>query len=149
MIEGTRMSIVFTAALTKLIAELSQASKIAGSKLFEESSSWTSGVVYTAYSNSAGISYLKREFGAETRIAKTGIKFVDHAARQFTFGVFFEANGHGDITFDINYVNDLKIRYLSSSEYANNLEFKNALDSFFDFLSIVNDVHKLANQDYW
>ena len=32
-------------------------------------------------------------------MVKTGVKYLDKAARQFDIGVYFEANGHGTVVF--------------------------------------------------
>ncbi|CAM9593426.1 unnamed protein product [Chrysoparadoxa australica] len=56
------------------------------------------GVVQTAYANGASTAYLQRQ-GVQTVVAKTGVKFVHHAAEQFDVGIYFEANGHGTVLF--------------------------------------------------
>jgi phosphoacetylglucosamine mutase len=59
------------------------------------------GVVQTAYANGASTAFLQRTLGPDrVCLAKTGVKYVHHAACQFRhFGVYFEANGHGTIVF--------------------------------------------------
>ena len=32
-------------------------------------------------------------------IVKTGVKYLDKAARMYDVGIYFEANGHGTVTF--------------------------------------------------
>ena len=54
------------------------------------------GVVQTAYANGAAAAFL-RERGVEVAFAKTGVKYVHHAAEAFDVGVYFEANGHGTV----------------------------------------------------
>ena len=56
------------------------------------------GVVQTAYANGAAGDYLRAQ-GVPVVLAKTGVKFVHHAALAFDVGVYFEANGHGTALF--------------------------------------------------
>eukprot|EP00605_Chrysophyceae_sp_TOSAG23-4_P000304 GSChrysophyteH1.ASY1.ANO1.349.1 assembled CDS len=56
------------------------------------------GAVQTAYANGAATNYL-RDANVPVLIAKTGVKFVHHAATQFDCGIYFEANGHGTVLF--------------------------------------------------
>lgn len=60
------------------------------------------GVVQTAYANGASTGYLQNVLGDPKAvvIAKTGVKYVHHAAEEhFDVGVYFEANGHGTVLF--------------------------------------------------
>ena len=54
--------------------------------------------VQTAYANGAAGAYI-RSLGVQTRIAKTGVKYVHHVAVQYDVAVYFEANGHGTLLF--------------------------------------------------
>lgn len=136
MAEGTRMALVMARALRQLITELKTAATAAGLDEFaSEIEAWTMGVVYTPYSVFSGVDYIRDKEGFEVKMAKTGIKYVDRAARTFTFGIYFESNGHGDIAFDVSMIDQLRERFLDQ----NNAEFKAAFDSFLDFLGIVND----------
>ena len=54
------------------------------------------GVVQTAYANGAAAAFL-RERRVGVAFAKTGVKYVHHAAEAFDVGVYFEANGHGTV----------------------------------------------------
>lgn len=56
------------------------------------------GVVQTAYANGAATKWVTAR-GLTVRCAKTGVKFVHHAAEAFDVGVYFEANGHGTVVF--------------------------------------------------
>ena len=56
------------------------------------------GCVQTAYANGAATAYL-RSVGVTVAFAKTGVKFVHHAALAYDVGVYFEANGHGTVIF--------------------------------------------------
>jgi phosphoacetylglucosamine mutase len=57
------------------------------------------GVVQTAYANGAGTRALADILGVPVCAARTGVKFVHHAAEHFDVGIYFEANGHGTILF--------------------------------------------------
>jgi phosphoacetylglucosamine mutase len=71
--------------------------------------------VQTAYANGASTNYI-RGLGVDVPIAKTGVgwyflasyppltyflqvKFVHHKAMEYDIGLYFEANGHGTVTF--------------------------------------------------
>jgi phosphoacetylglucosamine mutase len=56
-------------------------------------------VIQTAYANGASAAYLKQELGMVVAIAKTGVKHLHATALQYDVGVYFEANGHGSVTF--------------------------------------------------
>ena len=56
------------------------------------------GVVQTAYANGSAAAFLGTK-GVEVAFAKTGVKYVHHAAEAFDVGVYFEANGHGTVLF--------------------------------------------------
>jgi phosphoacetylglucosamine mutase len=148
MIEGTRMSVIFSKCIRQLIAELISAGEKAASPIADLAKSWTHGVVYTPYSNYAGIYYLRDIEKIPLVLAKTGVKYVHHESIKFDFGkylcrvqfnslgVYFESNGHGDVTFDRLKMNALKEEYKNES----NPELRDKLDNFFNFLDIVNDV---------
>ena len=58
------------------------------------------GVVQTAYANGASTSFLNQNVGQEkVSCAKTGVKHLHARAHMFDIGVYFEANGHGTVTF--------------------------------------------------
>ena len=60
------------------------------------------GLVQTAYANGASTNYVKNvmpESFITITIAKTGVKFVEHEAKTFDIGMYFEANGHGTVIF--------------------------------------------------
>lgn len=57
------------------------------------------GIVQTAYANGASTRYIKDVLHLPVVMAKTGVKYVHHAAQAFDLGVYFEANGHGTVLF--------------------------------------------------
>ncbi|KMU71804.1 N-acetylglucosamine-phosphate mutase [Coccidioides immitis RMSCC 3703] len=57
------------------------------------------GVVQTAYANGASTQYVEKVLKLPVICTPTGVKHLHHAAMRFDVGVYFEANGHGTITF--------------------------------------------------
>ncbi|KAL0479624.1 phosphoacetylglucosamine mutase [Acrasis kona] len=58
------------------------------------------GVVQTAYANGASTKYLKSVLNpSNVACVATGVKHLHHKAKDFDVGVYFEANGHGTVTF--------------------------------------------------
>jgi phosphoacetylglucosamine mutase len=60
------------------------------------------GLVQTAYANGASTYYVSKvmkDSAIEIKLAKTGVKFVEHEAKNFDIGMYFEANGHGTVIF--------------------------------------------------
>eukprot|EP00981_Chlorochromonas_danica_P010249 scaffold3058_cov165-Ochromonas_danica.AAC.40 len=60
-------------------------------------SSLSQGIVQTAYANGASTAFL-RKFTSIV-FAKTGVKYLHHAAQSLDVGIYFEANGHGTVNF--------------------------------------------------
>ena len=60
------------------------------------------GLVQTAYANGASTHYVSKVMknsAIQIKLAKTGVKFVEHEAKHFDIGMYFEANGHGTVIF--------------------------------------------------
>ena len=68
---------------------------------------FTLGCVQTAYANGASTQYL-HDHAVPVCIAKTGVKFVHHAALKYDCGVYFEANGHGTVLFSKEFLTALQ-----------------------------------------
>jgi phosphoacetylglucosamine mutase len=73
------------------------------------------GVVQTAYANGASRDYIVAPVASgaggagglglpAVALAKTGVKYVHHAAARFDVGIYFEANGHGTVLFHARFV---------------------------------------------
>ncbi|KAJ5723134.1 Phosphoacetylglucosamine mutase [Penicillium malachiteum] len=60
------------------------------------------GVIQTAYANGASTEYITNVLKLPTEYTKTGVKHLHHAALRYDVGVYFEANGHGTVTFSEN-----------------------------------------------
>jgi phosphoacetylglucosamine mutase len=57
------------------------------------------GVVQTAYANGASTQYIVNKLNVPVACTPTGVKYLHHQALEFDIGVYFEANGHGTVTF--------------------------------------------------
>jgi phosphoacetylglucosamine mutase len=71
----------------------------------------TVGLVQTAYANGASTYYVQnvmKNSAIRVKLAKTGVKFVEHEAKTFDIGMYFEANGHGTVIFSTHAVQVLQ-----------------------------------------
>ncbi|RAO64834.1 uncharacterized protein BHQ10_000846 [Talaromyces amestolkiae] len=66
------------------------------------------GVVQTAYANGASTEYIEKVLKLPAVCTKTGVKHLHHAAMRYDVGVYFEANGHGTVTFSENALKTIK-----------------------------------------
>lgn len=66
------------------------------------------GVVQTAYANGASTDYIEKVLKLPIICTNTGVKHLHHAALWFDVGVYFEANGHGTVTFSENALKVIK-----------------------------------------
>ena len=67
------------------------------------------GLVQTAYANGASTHFVAENMKSLTvHLAKTGVKFVEHAAKKFDIGMYFEANGHGTVIFSQHAIETLE-----------------------------------------
>lgn len=63
-----------------------------------QDNTFTCAVVQTAYANGASSQFI-RSLGMPIHLAKTGVKYLHHKAKEFDVGIYFEANGHGTVVF--------------------------------------------------
>uniref|UniRef100_F1KYT1 Phosphoacetylglucosamine mutase n=1 Tax=Ascaris suum TaxID=6253 RepID=F1KYT1_ASCSU len=56
-------------------------------------------VVQTGYANGNSTKYIREKMGLEVKMVPTGVKHLHHEACKYDVGVYFEANGHGTVTF--------------------------------------------------
>lgn len=66
------------------------------------------GVVQTAYANGSSTDYIEKVLKLPVICTNTGVKHLHHAALRFDVGVYFEANGHGTVTFSENALKVIK-----------------------------------------
>lgn len=76
-------------------------------KLVKSDEKLTIGYVYTGYTNSACVNYVKSlSFPENVELScvctATGVKHLHHEAEKYDIGVYFEQNGHGNVMFQKN-----------------------------------------------
>lgn len=67
----------------------------------------TIGFVQTYYANYSSSEYLKLTFGMDPVFAATGVKNLHEKAEHYDIGIYFEANGHGTVIFNDDYLDKL------------------------------------------
>ncbi|XP_077592998.1 phosphoacetylglucosamine mutase [Stigmatopora nigra] len=85
LLDGDKISTLISTFLKELLTQAGLNLKMA--------------VVQTAYANGSSTSYLEDTMKVIVRCAKTGVKHLHHAAKEFDMSVYFEANGHGTVLF--------------------------------------------------
>ncbi|KAJ5443994.1 Phosphoacetylglucosamine mutase [Penicillium daleae] len=85
------------------------------------------GVVQTAYANGASTDYIEKVLKLPIICTNTGVKHLHHAALRFDVGVYFEANGHGTVTFSENALKVIKNTEPQSPAQQHSLECLQAL----------------------
>ncbi|KAI9934216.1 Phosphoglucomutase-3 [Aspergillus wentii] len=85
------------------------------------------GVIQTAYANGASTDYIEKVLKLPSVCTKTGVKHLHHAAMRYDVGVYFEANGHGTITFSENALKIIKSTEPQSPAQKRSLECLQAL----------------------
>ncbi|GIC93907.1 phosphoacetylglucosamine mutase PCM1 [Aspergillus udagawae] len=85
------------------------------------------GVVQTAYANGSSTEYIEKVLKLPSICTNTGVKHLHHAALRFDVGVYFEANGHGTITFSENALKTIKNTEPQSPAQQRSLECLQAL----------------------
>ena len=66
------------------------------------------GFVQTYYANYSSSHYLKETFGMDPVFAATGVKNLHEKAEHYDIGIYFEANGHGTVIFNDEYLEKLE-----------------------------------------
>lgn len=93
----------------------------------------TIGVVLSHYSNSAAKNSLNEKI--KIGIANTGVKNFVAMSREYDFGIFFEPNGHGSVTFSTNahrYIDDAVTKNDANSQIYKNGKILRAMSKIFD-----------------
>jgi phosphoacetylglucosamine mutase len=80
------------------------------------------GVIQTAYANGASTDYVEKVLKLSPVCTKTGVKHLHHAALRYDVGVYFEANGHGTVTFSENAMKIIKSTEPQSPAQQHSLE---------------------------
>jgi phosphoacetylglucosamine mutase len=85
------------------------------------------GVIQTAYANGASTDYIEKVLKLPAVCTKTGVKHLHHAAMRYDVGVYFEANGHGTVTFSEEALKTIKSAEPQSPAQQQALESLNGL----------------------
>lgn len=99
----------------------------------------TVGVAQTAYSNGSATEFLQRLEGVDVVVAKTGVKHLERAIKDFDIGVYWEPNGHGTVLFADSALTAIKDELAKLGEDAAESEQRMSLD-------MLIAVSELANQ---
>lgn len=96
------------------------------------------GVVHTAYSNRQFKKYINN-LGYKTYCVPTGVKNLHRKAMQFNIGVYFEANGHGTVLFNIDNID----KYPLLKELSNlfNQFIGDAITNLFAIMHILSKIN--------
>lgn len=145
LINGSRMAVIFGAALNFLLDSLKETinSSNQNNILTEKVPSWSVGFISTGYSNGSGVKYVQEQLKIPTEITKTGVKHLEKAANNYTFGIYYEANGHGNIHYNRQWFVDLKNNVESAPSASMTQEVKNSFLQLYYFLSTMNNVTPL------
>eukprot|EP01121_Diplochlamys_sp_Union-15-3_P016169 TRINITY_DN5453_c0_g1_i2.p1 TRINITY_DN5453_c0_g1~~TRINITY_DN5453_c0_g1_i2.p1 ORF type:complete len:555 (+),score=112.81 TRINITY_DN5453_c0_g1_i2:34-1665(+) len=99
----------------------------------------TLGVVQTAYANGASTHFIEKVLGVTAACTLTGVKHLHHMALKFDIGIYFEANGHGTVTFSENGIHKLKALQEHLEKDTNtSLEKKQALKRLLNLPDLIN-----------
>lgn len=92
------------------------------------------GLVQTAYANGSSTKYVQEVLKLPVVCAKTGVKHLHHEAEKFDIGIYFEANGHGTVTFTEK-AQETIFAYTTTDN-----EEKTAIKSLQNFTKLINQV---------
>lgn len=104
LMDGDRLSILFALLLRQWLGT-------------EVLSKLDIGIVQTAYANGASTFFVENTLKMKTYLAATGVKNIHPIAEARDIGVYFEANGHGTMLFNLERITTaLRSRVSSTSE---------------------------------
>lgn len=109
------------------------------------------GFVQTYYANYSSSYYLKEAFGMDPVFAATGVKNLHEKAEHYDIGIYFEANGHGTVIFNDDYLQRLEALHntrqflLDAPALAEKSEVKKDLEEYLTFLDFYISVCRLSN----
>ncbi|CAG2164784.1 unnamed protein product [Oppiella nova] len=110
MVDGDKIAVLIASHLKQLLIS----SKLSDIELC---------IIQTAYANGSSTQYIQNTLQLPVHCMPTGVKYLHHRAQQSDIGVYFEANGHGTVTFSSNTIDRIK---QSSSDAA--LELMSFID---------------------
>lgn len=91
LMDGDRFSVIFSLLLLKWLGK-------------EVIPTLNVGVVQTAYANGASTLFVENVLKLKTYLSATGVKNVHPIAESCDIGIYFEANGHGTVLFNLEKV---------------------------------------------
>lgn len=97
--DGNRICVLYARVIAHFRNLITQHRASYAAEIVEELLAAKVGVVYTAYSNNAYVTYVREVLGLSAEIARTGVKFVHEKASTFDIGIYFESNGHGCLIY--------------------------------------------------
>jgi phosphoacetylglucosamine mutase len=123
-LDGDKIATLFSKFIAEMFSKLNLSSEL---KL---------GIVQTAYANGASTKYLKSVIDpSNVACVATGVKYLHHKAKDFDVGVYFEANGHGTVTFT-----DQALKRISEAVENSNSDTKETAIRLKAFIDLINPV---------
>jgi len=154
-LEGDKLGALFALWFVTIFKVIKEDQKILQQGDFvtlkEDFSTWTIGCVITAYANGSAADFYKG-LGFPVVVEKTGVKYLHKAAHHFDIGIYFEANGHGNVIYKKGKFETLRESVHSLNEIKHNLpselpeEQKKSLTSLQSNLKLLHLFLSLANQ---
>ena len=66
-------------------------------------------IIQTAYANGNSTDYITNTLQLPVHCVPTGVKYLHHRSQECDIGVYFEANGHGTVTFSQTTIDRIKL----------------------------------------
>ena len=154
MIDGDRTGTVLSEFFNKISTELRQKTdklNDTGLMLLNIPTSPKIGFIQTYYANYSSSNYLKANFGLDPIFAATGVKNLHEKAHHYDIGIYFEANGHGTVIFNDDYLEKLEALLknqkflLDAPALAEKPEVKKDLEDYLKFLDFYVNICRLSN----
>ncbi|KAI6202078.1 Phosphoacetylglucosamine mutase [Aphelenchoides besseyi] len=123
LLDGDYIAALFAKFLIKHLDELKLLNKMDG---VQQCDKFTFAVIQTAYSNGNSTRFFEKTLKCKVVMTNTGIKNLHNAAQKFDVAVYFEANGHGTVTFSPAFYQ--RIRQMREDQPEN--PFVGRLDAF-------------------
>ena len=95
MLDGDKIAVLIASHLKQLISS----AQTPGIEL---------SIIQTAYANGNSTDYIQNILKLPVHCVPTGVKHLHHRSQQCDIGVYFEANGHGTVTFSPDTIERIK-----------------------------------------
>ena len=96
LLDGDRLAVLFGIYLKYLILNI------------EDFPEYTVGIVRTTDANGGATDFIRKGMRMETVISRPGIKRIHETAMTYDIGIYFEANGHGTVLFDPEFIKKIE-----------------------------------------